>query len=376
MAGILRRLAGWIGGRPATPARAASGPGAAPAASAAARAAPPEAPRSPEVPATPFAPFAKALGVPDPMVAEPAAATPEPEPEEDPVELELAERVLEHFRANRPGPASAPSLSLRILSLVAAPEPDVGELSRLVSADPALTAGVLQVANSAAYRGLMEVETVRDAIVRLGFDEVARVAGALSARSLFNPRVRAEVARFRPAFAAVYHRALTVANAAAWEAMQVRGGRADRAFLGGMLHDVGKSVALRSVAALSLDRHLAVPAGGAPLERLLERVHLDVGGEAHQEWSLPQYLTVIAVRHHDPEIPGDPEFADLHAVRLAGAIADLRAGAAADVVARRAAAELVQSAGALGRSPLQVRSLAAELRDGEQRVASSFGIEA
>jgi HD-like signal output (HDOD) protein len=333
----------------------------------------PAAPGAPlaEAPATPFTPFAKALGIPEP----PAPAAPvgvEGEEAEDVRELELAERLLEHFRANRLGPASAPSLSLRILSLVAAPEPDVGELSRLVSADPALTAGVLQVANSAAYRGLMEVETVRDAIVRLGFDEVARVAGALSARSLFNPRMRAEIARYRSTFAALYHRALTIANAAAWEAMQVRGGRADRAFLAGMLHDVGKSVALRSVAALSQEKGVPVPGGGPALDRLLDRVHLEVGAESHQEWGLPQYLTVIAVRHHDREIPADPEFADLHVVRLAGALADLRDPA----VAHRAAAELVQSAAALGRSPLQVRSLGAELRDGEQRVAASFGIEA
>jgi HD-like signal output (HDOD) protein len=372
MAGLLRRLTAWLGGGPAAEAARRPAPPSARAPSPA-DAPPPPAPAPPGAPAeataTPFAPFAKALGVPEP--AAPPAGD-EGEAAEDPQELELSERILEHFRANRLGPASAPSLSLRILSLVAAPEPDVGELSRLVSADPALTAGVLQVANSAAYRGLMEVETVRDAIVRLGFDEVARVAGALSARSLFNPRMRAEIARYRASFAALYHRALTVANAAAWEAMQVRGGRADRAFLGGMLHDVGKSVALRSVAALSLEKRLQVPTGGPALDRLLDRVHLEVGAESHQEWGLPQYLTVIAVRHHDREIPSDAEFADLHAVRLAGAIADLRGEPA---VAHRAAAELVQSAGALGRSPLQVRSLAAELRDGEQRVTASFGLD-
>lgn len=312
---------------------------------------------------TPFTPFARALGIPDP--AAPAAA------EDDVAELELAAKVTAHFQANRPAPASAPSLSLQILSLVAAPEPDVGELARLVSADPALSAGVLQVANSVAYRGLMEVETVRDALVRLGFDEVARVAGALSARSLFNPKVRQELSRFRPAFEAIYQRALTVANAAAWAAMQVKGGRADRAFLGGMLHDVGKSLALRSVAALAQDG-AAVPTGGEPLARLLDRVHVEIGGEAHQAWSLPQYLTVMAVRHHDPVIPPGPEFADLHVVRLAAALHDLRSDPAS---AHRAAMEIVQSAGALGGSPPAVRTLAAELRDGEQRIRSTFGLD-
>jgi HD-like signal output (HDOD) protein len=363
MEGVLRRLARWIGGQPAP----SHGNGAA-----GARTPPPAGPRqggaatptpAPARPATAFTPFARALGV-----AEPEAP---PAEEDDPAALELAARVVAHFQANRPGPASAPSLSLQILSLVAAPEPDMGELARLVSADPALSAGVLQVANSAAYRGLMEVETVRDALVRLGFDEVARVAGALSAKSLFNPKIRQEVTRFRPAFEAVYQRALIVANAAAWEAMQVKGGRADRAFLGGMLHDVGRSVALRSVAALALEG-APVPAGGAPLDQLLDRVHVELGGEAHQAWNLPQYLTVMAVRHHDPVVPADPEFADLHVVRLAAALHDLRADPG---VAHRAAAEIAQTAGALGLTPHAVRTLSAELRDAEQRIRSTFGLD-
>jgi HD-like signal output (HDOD) protein len=359
MGGVLRKLSRWLGGGSgATAPDAVADPARTPAPAASPSTAP-----APDGPATPFAPFAKALGI-----AEPPAP---PAGEDDPAELELAARVIAHFQANRPGPASAPSLSLQILSLVAAPEPDVGELARLVTADPALSAGVLQVANSASYRGVMDVETVRDALVRLGFDEVARVAGALSARSLFNPKVRQELSRFRPAFETTYQRALVVANAAAWQAMQVKGGRADRAFLGGMLHDVGKSAALRSVAALAQEG-AAVPSAGAPLARLLDRIHVEIGGEAHQAWSLPQYLTVMAVRHHDPAIPAGAEFADLHVVRLAGALHDLRSDPA---VAHRAAAEVAQSAGALGLSPHAVRTLAAELRDGEQRIRSTFGLD-
>jgi len=313
----------------------------------------------------PFAPFARALGLPVPP--------PQPDPdtvEPDPEDVALAGRVLEHFRRSRPGPASAPSLSLRVLNLVAAPDADVGEMVRLVSADPALSAGVLTVANSAHYRGLEEIETVRAAVVRLGLDEVARVAGGIGAKSLFNPKLKAELAAYGARFGALYHRALTVANGAAFAAMQARGGRADRAFLGGLLFDVGKSIALRSIAALALAEPAAAP-DEARIGRVLEAVHGEVGAECHQEWALPQYLTVIAVRHHEREIPADPEFVDLHVVRLAGALLDLRDEAAAP----RAAAELVQSAAALRLSPLAVRTLDAELRDSAQRVAAAFGIE-
>jgi putative nucleotidyltransferase with HDIG domain len=241
---------------------------------------------------------------------------------------------------------------------------------RLISSDAALSAGVLTLANSAHYRGVQEVETIRAAIVRLGLQEVGRVAGALSAKSLFSPKVKAELAAHRDRFAALYHRSLAVAYGAAFLAIQHRGGREDRAFLGGMLHDLGRAIALRSAAYLASAKE-PFPDGPA-LDRALDRVHVEVGAECHQEWNLPQYLMVIAVRHHDREIPAEPEFADLHSVRLASALLDLRD----ERLAPRAAAVVAQSARALALSPFAVRTLDAELRDASQRVSSAFGVEA
>jgi len=313
----------------------------------------------------PFAPFAKALGLEAPREPPPLEEAQELE------ELELAAKVLEHCRKNRLGPASSPTLSLRILNLVASPNAEISELARIISADPALSAGVLNVANSVLFRGLDEIETVRDAVTRLGLDEVGRVAGALSAKSLFNPKLKQELATFGPRFTGLYRRAITVATAAATLAMRTRA-RSDRTYLGGMLHDVGRTVALRSVALLHLDGQVTLGVGSPRLDRVLDRVHVELGAELHQEWQLPQYLTVLAVRHHDPEIPADEEFRDLHVVRLAGAVYDLRAE---PELAWRASREILQSAGALHLDANGVRALAAELRQAEEKVSTTFGLD-
>jgi HD-like signal output (HDOD) protein len=332
----------------------------------ASRAAPPPPPQPAEEPeppeADPFAPYRRALCVEIPPEAPIDEAT-------EAGDRELAERILAHFRANKPPPASFPALAMQILNLIARPDAEVAELARLIGRDPALSASILSVANSAYYRAAMEIETVRDAITRLGLNEVGRVAGAVSARTLFNPRMRAEQAVFGPRWSGLFHRAITVASGAAWLSLRNRRVRSDRAYLGGLLHDVGTSVALRSLAALVLDGKVKPAPDDARIARVLERVHTEVGGEAHQTWNLPHYLTVLAVRHHDAEIPDGEEFIDLHAVRLAAAVEDLRGPFAA-----RAAGELVQSAGALRLDPFAVRALAAELRAAEARTAALFGI--
>ena len=316
-------------------------------------------------PDDPFAPFARALGVASPAPPEPL------QEEEEILELELSARVLDHCRVHRLGPASSPTMSLRILNLVASPSAELSELARIISADPALSAGVLNVANSVLFRGLDEIETVRDAVTRLGLDEVGRVAGALSAKSLFNPKLKQELQAFGPRFTALYRRAVVVATAAAALAMRTRA-RSDRCYLGGMLHDVGRTVALRSVALLQHEQGLGPGLEGARLDRLLDRVHVELGGELHQEWQLPHYLTVLAVRHHDDAVPADEEFRDLHVVRLAAAVHDLRAESA---TAWRSSREILQSAAALRVDANGARVLSTELRQAEEKVAAAFGLD-
>ena len=234
----LVQLIGRMSQRGATPAAA---PPAAPAAATAATALAGEVRRrrAARGVVAPSPPTPRVLGLTTP-------SEPRPLDEEEELAVDaLGQRVLERARQEKLGPASAPTMSLRVLNLVASPGADVAEMARLISADPALSAGVLKVANSAAVRGVREIETVRDAITRLGLEEVGRVAGALAARSLFNPRVKTQLEGGGAAFAALYRRAVVVATAAADLAMRVRA-RPDRAFLGGMLHDVGRTVALHA----------------------------------------------------------------------------------------------------------------------------------
>ncbi len=311
----------------------------------------------------PFEPFAALLDVPVPLPSE------EPDVLEDEEDSLWAARVLEHFSLNRPSPASAPSLSLRVLGLLAEPRTQIGDLVPIISSDPALSAAILAAANSAQHRGVDEVETVRPAVVRLGLQEAARVVGAVAARSLFKPEVRAERQAFPELSAQLYARAVAVAYAAAALGLRLPGARSDRTFLGGMLYDVGRAVALRSFSAL------AVEDGSSPSEdrvaRVLEAVHVEVGVSCHEIWRLPQFLQELALLHHDAHVPAEPGFVDLHVVRLCGALLELRTPG----TAFRASRELVQSAGALGLGPREVRVVDAELRDALQRASSLPGLK-
>jgi putative nucleotidyltransferase with HDIG domain len=326
-------------------------------------AAPPPGERLPDGPDAPAEAWAKALEV-EPAALEGAS------PPLLPDEAATAEAVWAHFDQNRPGPASFPSISLKILEQVRDPRVDAAGLARTIEMDTALSSGVLVLANSAVFRGLSKVETLREAVTRLGLGEVARIAAALSTRSLYRS-VRTEFELFGPAWNRLFYHAVTVARAGADLSRMRKLGDPDRVFLGGMLHDVGKSLALRSLAALLLEDRVPQHEPAA-VDRILHHVHVLVGAEAHREWGLPAGLANIAEFHHLPEISAGPEQVELHVVRLASALELART---APGIAPGAPGEVVGSARALGLGPRRIQALRTALAENGEWVKMLFGEE-
>jgi len=287
-------------------------------------------------------------------------------------EEQLARAVLAHFDAHRPGPASFPAISLQVYEVAQDPDVEIARLASLIELDAALTAGVLVLANSPIFRGVDRIETARQAIARLGTGEVARLATALSTRSLFRPEVRAEFKAFAPTWNALFYHSAVVARTATSLGTIRRIPGTSNAFVGGMLHDVGKSIALRSLAALAADRQVTVP-GAAAISRVLHRVHVEVGAEVHREWRLPAHLTLLAVRHHEPSLPADGDLGALHLVRLASALSLL---GSEPTLHLGAPLEAIDSARALGLAPDRVAALRVEVAEQGEWVRMLFGDEA
>ncbi|MCK4984249.1 MAG: HDOD domain-containing protein, partial [Desulfobacterales bacterium] len=65
--------------------------------------------------------------------------------------------------------------ALRIQKEVANEESDFRLIEKLIVSDQSLTGEVLHVSNSSFYKGLTQVATVRDALIRLGIKEVSNI---------------------------------------------------------------------------------------------------------------------------------------------------------------------------------------------------------
>lgn len=252
------------------------------------------------------------------------------------------------------------------------PDVDLAELSKYIRMDGALAASLLALANSAVYRGVRHIDSVKDAVARIGLGEVAKLTAAISTRSLYGAEELAEYQRFGPLWRLLFFHGATVARAASeLSRKKVPCGQGpEQVFVAALLHDVGKAIALRSLAALEAAGKL--PASGDDgAARLLHQVHVPVGDQMQRKvWNLPPLFAEVAAHHHDGQAAPGEAAATVHLVRMVSAWDLLRAEPALHPAAP---AEILASARALKLSPVQLADVPAALDEAEDWVGLLFG---
>lgn len=187
---------------------------------------------------------------------------------------------------------SLPPVALRVLEVGEYERFSAHELSQAIASDTSLTAHVLRLANSPFFAFPRRVSTVRDAVVFLGFRAVRSAALACSlAESLPSPAAQVLDRRVMWRFSVVVG-LLTEVLARA------EGAYTDSAFIGGVLHGVGRLALaerrpddfLRACAAAERD---GVPTVEAQW-RVLGYTDAAVGRAIVQAWGFPDFLVGAA----------------------------------------------------------------------------------
>jgi HD-like signal output (HDOD) protein len=201
----------------------------------------------------------------------------------------------------------------KLQTLSASDDIGTAEVERLILADQVLAAEVLRAANSSFFGGLTEINTVRSAIVRLGLRQVAQLALMASHRSGYDAKDRS----IRQMIQQLWMHASATAMASGWLAGRLGFGQQleSEAFLGGLLHDVGKLVTLRAIDEIQTREQAPYDLSPQLLEEILATAHTSLGFGFLKHWDIPEIYCEIARDHHSTDF--DPSKIPLVTVRLA-----------------------------------------------------------
>ena len=166
----------------------------------------------------------------------------------------------------------------------------------LVSCDESISAQCLRVANSALYFRNREVKTVHGAVVVLGVRQVREI---LLSCSLLNLLPKGSWVIDPLVF---WEHSLGCALLCRYCARKARFRDPERAYLAGLLHDIGELINMLSFqeefrAAAQLARSDQIPLHEAEYAAL-GFTHCDTGKILAEHWRLPEDITEVIAEHH------------------------------------------------------------------------------
>lgn len=225
--------------------------------------------------------------------------------------------VLERELADLP-PLSA--VAMRLMETLGNSEAAIADLAELIAMDQGIAAKVLRLVNSSYYGFPRQVTTISHAIVILGFNTVRNLVLAIAAFDKFDVGKDAPIDPEK-----FWEHSIGVAVCSQILARRKRLGSriAEEAFLGGLLHDIGKLFlcqhfpsAYRSALEDAWRQRVRIAVSE---QRLCGATHTLVGKRIAERWNLPPALVASIWRHHDPPT-GSPHFDMVALVSVSDAI--------------------------------------------------------
>ena len=199
--------------------------------------------------------------------------------------------------------SSLPQVYVRLNEAVNNPRASMSDIARIISEDSGLTARLLRIVNSAFYGFPSKVESISRAVTILGTHELRALALATSVTTMFKgiPGDLVNMDSF-------WRHSIACGVAARILATYRRVPNAERFFIAGVLHDVGRLVMYMKIPDQSREAIMRSKEVHEPLYMAEREVigfgHSAVGSLLLEAWKFPPGLEEAVGFHHNPNGAG------------------------------------------------------------------------
>jgi HD-like signal output (HDOD) protein len=218
--------------------------------------------------------------------------------------------LLEDINARKLVLPSLPDLAIKVRQIVEDPTSNAAKVAKIVGTDAALSARLLQVANSVYYRGHAAVEDLQAAVARLGSNVVRNLVTGFVLRQLYQSKSSAQTKR---RLQALHEHNVRVAAYSQVLARKFTSLKPDVAMLGGIIHRIGVLPIL-----IRADTCPELMDDQEALDDVIDKLHPIVGKAMLESWNFPTILISVVVEHGDLQRDSGPQadYADIVTVAL------------------------------------------------------------
>jgi HD-like signal output (HDOD) protein len=197
-----------------------------------------------------------------------------------------------------------PSIVTRALEMLSNPDVDNKAVEEVIGKDQSLVSKLIKISNSSLYGGLKRVESLQQALARLGAKTTKSLVLSTSMQTYFFKRNSG----LQTWGQFLWQHAAECGLAARRIALAAGYDDPEKAFVGGVLHDIGKLVLLlvsadsyRQIQNLkkrdSLTDHEAEG-------KVIGTNHMEIGELLMEKWKMPESAKVCVKFHHHVEDAG------------------------------------------------------------------------
>jgi len=194
---------------------------------------------------------------------------------------------------------SLPEIYIRVSQVMENQQHNAREIGEIISHDPALTARILRIVNSAYYSLAAKVELVSRAVSIIGEDDLRNLVLATSAVDTFK-RIPNQLVDIDLFWRHSIHTGI-ISRLLSKHCNILHG---ERLFVAGMLHDIGKLILYFKEPELSQEILLSAADSDGQLFRAEKKIigftHGDVGAALINAWKLSDTLKEVVAYHHTP----------------------------------------------------------------------------
>ena len=198
--------------------------------------------------------------------------------------------LIEDIGNNKLELPTLPEVALKVKETVEDDNVNAKKVATVIGSDAALSARLIQVANSPLYRGNNKIEDIQMAVARMGFTVTRDVVVGLAMRQMFQATSDVTDQRLR----LCWEHSTQVAGLTTMLCKHFTKLKPDQAMLAGLVHDIGVLPIL--VRAEEFPELLESP---TLLDKLTRELHSRIGTLILDSWDFPPELVDVAAQHEN-----------------------------------------------------------------------------